>query len=309
MANKDPAAVLLGRRGGKATARSRTAKQRAEQARKAAQKRWGIGTFEGNGPSSHAAADSGLGKHAKAAEENCDRRGEQQEPPWVAAMRIAIARPTHLMDRVLVTDHYKRQFRNLCEQGVEPNILAAYLTLIVTKLLPEKRSWTEYVGLHNKNEFKKLPRDIAQIADRIEQLSRCEGSELAAPENLLHYFADAPAELLKARSVLYRRLPMLLRCYAQDLRNLSDLAQRLCGPKRYNSRSGSAAELLALIDKQTGSPQYEAVADLLSACFLSEGTDGPKGLTSPEGLAKIYMRYSKRGFIPPALRSDRFSST
>jgi hypothetical protein len=40
MAKKNPAAVELGRRGGKATARKRTAEQRAEQARKAAEARW-----------------------------------------------------------------------------------------------------------------------------------------------------------------------------------------------------------------------------------------------------------------------------
>jgi hypothetical protein len=37
---KNPAAVALGRRGGKATARKMTAEQRQESARKAAQARW-----------------------------------------------------------------------------------------------------------------------------------------------------------------------------------------------------------------------------------------------------------------------------
>ena len=41
MAKKDPAAVRLGRRGGKAYAKNRTAEERAAQARKAAQARWG----------------------------------------------------------------------------------------------------------------------------------------------------------------------------------------------------------------------------------------------------------------------------
>lgn len=40
MAKKDPAAVKLGRRGGKVAARNRTAQERAEQARKAANTRW-----------------------------------------------------------------------------------------------------------------------------------------------------------------------------------------------------------------------------------------------------------------------------
>jgi hypothetical protein len=40
MAKKDPAAVKLGRRGGKAAARNRTAREREEQARKAANARW-----------------------------------------------------------------------------------------------------------------------------------------------------------------------------------------------------------------------------------------------------------------------------
>jgi hypothetical protein len=38
---KDPAAAALGRKGGKARAKTMTAEQRAEIARKAAQKRWG----------------------------------------------------------------------------------------------------------------------------------------------------------------------------------------------------------------------------------------------------------------------------
>jgi hypothetical protein len=40
MAQKDPAAVRLGRKGGKASAKNRTPKQRKEHARKAAQARW-----------------------------------------------------------------------------------------------------------------------------------------------------------------------------------------------------------------------------------------------------------------------------
>jgi hypothetical protein len=38
--HKNPAAVRLGRRGGKATAENRTAKQRSESAREAARARW-----------------------------------------------------------------------------------------------------------------------------------------------------------------------------------------------------------------------------------------------------------------------------
>lgn len=38
---KDPAAVALGRKGGKATARRLTPEQRTEAARKAARARWG----------------------------------------------------------------------------------------------------------------------------------------------------------------------------------------------------------------------------------------------------------------------------
>jgi hypothetical protein len=40
MSPKDPAAVELGRKGGKATARKRTAEERAEAARKAVEVRW-----------------------------------------------------------------------------------------------------------------------------------------------------------------------------------------------------------------------------------------------------------------------------
>jgi hypothetical protein len=40
MVKKNPAAVQLGRRGGKATARKLTREQRKESARKAAQARW-----------------------------------------------------------------------------------------------------------------------------------------------------------------------------------------------------------------------------------------------------------------------------
>jgi hypothetical protein len=40
MAKKDPAAVELGRRGGKATAKKMSPEQRRESARKAAQARW-----------------------------------------------------------------------------------------------------------------------------------------------------------------------------------------------------------------------------------------------------------------------------
>ena len=40
MSPKNQAAVELGRRGGKATARNRTAKERAEAARKAVEARW-----------------------------------------------------------------------------------------------------------------------------------------------------------------------------------------------------------------------------------------------------------------------------
>jgi len=40
MAKKNPAAVLLGRRGGKATAKKLTPEQRKEAARKAARARW-----------------------------------------------------------------------------------------------------------------------------------------------------------------------------------------------------------------------------------------------------------------------------
>ena len=40
MAKKNPAAVLLGRKGGKATAKKLTTEQRKESARKAAQARW-----------------------------------------------------------------------------------------------------------------------------------------------------------------------------------------------------------------------------------------------------------------------------
>ena len=40
MSPKDPAAVELGRKGGKATARRRTAEERAEAARKAVEARW-----------------------------------------------------------------------------------------------------------------------------------------------------------------------------------------------------------------------------------------------------------------------------
>jgi aminoglycoside phosphotransferase len=40
MAKKNPAAVHLGRKGGKAAAKNRTKKERAELARKAARARW-----------------------------------------------------------------------------------------------------------------------------------------------------------------------------------------------------------------------------------------------------------------------------
>jgi hypothetical protein len=40
MAKKNPAAVALGRRGGKATAKNLTAEQRSESARNAAAARW-----------------------------------------------------------------------------------------------------------------------------------------------------------------------------------------------------------------------------------------------------------------------------
>jgi hypothetical protein len=40
MPKKDPAAVQLGRKGGKAAAKNRTKEEREEQARKAAQARW-----------------------------------------------------------------------------------------------------------------------------------------------------------------------------------------------------------------------------------------------------------------------------
>jgi hypothetical protein len=40
MTPKNPAAVALGRKGGKATAQNRTAQQRKEAARKAVQARW-----------------------------------------------------------------------------------------------------------------------------------------------------------------------------------------------------------------------------------------------------------------------------
>jgi hypothetical protein len=40
MSPKNPAAVELGRKGGKATARNRTAEERAEAARKAVEARW-----------------------------------------------------------------------------------------------------------------------------------------------------------------------------------------------------------------------------------------------------------------------------
>src|SRR5436309_1778023 len=41
MAKKDPAAVRLGRKGGQAAAKKRTAEEREEHARKAARARWG----------------------------------------------------------------------------------------------------------------------------------------------------------------------------------------------------------------------------------------------------------------------------
>jgi len=40
MSPKNPAAVTLGRKGGKATAQSRTAEQRSEAARRAVEARW-----------------------------------------------------------------------------------------------------------------------------------------------------------------------------------------------------------------------------------------------------------------------------
>jgi hypothetical protein len=40
MSPKNPAAVALGRRGGKATAKNRTAEERAQAARKAVEARW-----------------------------------------------------------------------------------------------------------------------------------------------------------------------------------------------------------------------------------------------------------------------------
>jgi len=40
MAKKNPAAVALGRKGGKASAKKRTAEERKEHARKAAEARW-----------------------------------------------------------------------------------------------------------------------------------------------------------------------------------------------------------------------------------------------------------------------------
>jgi hypothetical protein len=40
MPKKNPAAVQLGRKGGKATAKNRTAEERKEHARKAARARW-----------------------------------------------------------------------------------------------------------------------------------------------------------------------------------------------------------------------------------------------------------------------------
>jgi len=40
MAKKNPAAVELGRKGGKASAKNRTAEERKENARKAAKVRW-----------------------------------------------------------------------------------------------------------------------------------------------------------------------------------------------------------------------------------------------------------------------------
>jgi hypothetical protein len=41
MAKKDPAAVALGRKGGKARLRTMTAKERSARAKEAAQARWG----------------------------------------------------------------------------------------------------------------------------------------------------------------------------------------------------------------------------------------------------------------------------
>ena len=145
-------------------------------------------------------------------------------------------------------------------------------------------------GNISKSQLKALPRKMRAMADTIDSLN----ATILAPANDIK-LAPHDAQRQIAREYVIRRyetLPAVLRIYSWHLERFSKFAARTA--KRLMPGHVHAIELIRYVEDHTGSPHYEAMANLIEQGWRVAGkTESTPRFLSAVGLTKLYQRWAE----------------
>ena len=188
--------------------------------------------------------------------------------------------------------HFEQCFRNICDAGCPSEEFGQFLWATCVSISGRPGPLVN-AGKLSKAQLKSIPNKIRAVADLIRMLNASplgpgNESKLAGPTSVVW---QTKRDLLAQR---YKMLPLILDVYANHVERFSGIMRS--NLKRLTLEHCLTIEMLAYVEKHTGSPRYKEVADLLTqGCSIEQEElhkreDLPKFLTE-EALAKLYRRW------------------
>jgi hypothetical protein len=200
--------------------------------------------------------------------------------------------------------HARRRFDELAAK-CDAEILFS-LSLIVCEVAywPKRSIYDTYGTI--ASEVKELPDELEELAGKIDRTNDFLSSFRSAVVIDNDQAPIKERERERHKSAIYKHLPRTLRVFAADMRTAFEWINPQFGPKRYDSLRANVLELLQYVDRSTGSPHYEHLADILGHLFPSvlqrrgrdQNRETPALLNSDAALKQLYLRSSRRGVAP-----------
>jgi hypothetical protein len=185
---------------------------------------------------------------------------------------------TIFLQALLADEVHRRAFQDLCHKGVPSSLLESYLVTIGWSAHRRRaNSWNIF-----KDEKKGLPNELTRLADMVEGANNS---------------AFGPSKWTKEPyNKIYGALPNILRLYAATYQH----TERLADPLRRRRLTGARSltiELVAIVKRFAGEPNYERVSILLTRAFDFVGT------LTPSGNGKLPPKFFDAGVLAKLFRS------
>lgn len=242
------------------------------------------------------------------------------EPNYRRSIQVGLERIFRDLPRHgLPNGGLRRRFDRLCEEGCDPIVLSAFLTLAafvsvegakLQSMSPDMGKRTIWDLVHASpfwlSRFKDLPGKLNRLANEIEDVTKRESFRktlslfwMSSTPSITPI--DVPPQLIRRQLHTYRSfIPMSLRELATTMQQAESLITRVASPKRWDMRRSSVLDLLQYVQTTTRKPPYRRdVQDLLDY-FADRDARAVGGKAKVPDLEKLWRR--RAGTIRP-LRS------